>query len=120
MTTALKAEAAADRETYPFHPRLKNVIALFKENEQFKQTRGLIELVSRLLRSVWDRQANDVFLIGPQHFDLSLPEVRKKRTEISGMRDAVAKDLWDAQQSAHAQIIDLQTGKEAATQVGCL
>ena len=27
--------------TYPFHPRLKNVIALFKENEQFKQTRGL-------------------------------------------------------------------------------
>ena len=66
------AEAIADEiaATYPFHPRLKNVIALFKENEQFKQTRGLIELVSRLLRSVWERQANDVFLIGPQHFDL--------------------------------------------------
>ncbi|MDP1648601.1 MAG: hypothetical protein Q8M01_10420 [Rubrivivax sp.] len=28
-------------------------MALFKENEQFKQTRGLIELVSRLLKSVW-------------------------------------------------------------------
>ena len=106
--------------TYPFHPRLKNVIALFKENEQFKQTRGLIELVSRLLKSVWERQANDVFLIGPQHFDLSIPEVRDKLTEISGMRDVIAKDLWDAQQSAHAQIIDLQTGKEAATQVGAL
>jgi hypothetical protein len=26
-------------------------------------------------------------------------------------------DLWDVQQSAHAQIIDLQTGKEAATQI---
>ena len=116
------AEAIADEiaATYPFHPRLKNVIALFKENEQFKQTRGLIELVSRLLRSVWDRQANDVFLIGPQHFDLSIPEVRDKLTEISGMRDVIAKDLWDAQQSAHAQIIDLQTGKEAATQVGTL
>jgi hypothetical protein len=116
------AEAIADEiaATYPFHPRLKNVIALFKENEQFKQTRGLIELVSRLLRSVWDRNANDVFLIGPQHFDLSIPEVRDKLTEISGMRDVIAKDLWDAQQSAHAQIIDLQTGKEAATQVGAL
>ncbi len=116
------AEAIADEiaATYPFHPRLKNVIALFKENEQFKQTRGLIELVSRLLRSVWDRQANDVFLIGPQHFDLSVPEVRDKLTEISGMRDVIAKDLWDAQQSAHAQIIDLQTGKEAATQIGAL
>src|SRR5205809_5278225 len=82
------AEAIADEiaATYPFHPRLKNVIALFKENEQFKQTRGLIELVSRLLKSVWDRQANDVFLIGPQHFDLSIPEVRDKLTEISAMR----------------------------------
>lgn len=116
------AEAIAGEiaSTYPFHPRLKNVIALFKENEQFKQTRGLIELVSRLLKSVWDRQANDVFLIGPQHFDLSIPEVRDKLTEISGMRDVIAKDLWDVQQSAHAQIIDLQTGKESATQIGAL
>ncbi|MEI6784819.1 MAG: hypothetical protein WCQ21_28315, partial [Verrucomicrobiota bacterium] len=102
------------------HPRLKNVIALFKENEQFKQTRGLIEFVSRLLRSVWERKSNDVFLIGPQHFDLSIAEVRDKLTEISGMRDVIAKDLWDAQQSAHAQVIDLSTGKEAATQVGSL
>ena len=116
------AEAIADEisATYPFHPRLKNVIALFKENEQFKQTRGLIELVSRLLKSVWSRNANDVFLIGPQHFDLAVPEVRDKLTEISGMRDVMAKDLWDVQQSAHAQIIDLQTCKEAATQVGAL
>lgn len=116
------AEAIADEisATYPFHPRLKNVIALFKENEQFKQTRGLIELVSRLLKSVWERQANDVFLIGAQHFDLAIPDVRDKLTEISGMRDVIAKDLWDGQQSSHAQIIDLQTGKEAATQVGSL
>ena len=116
------AEAIGDEiaATYPFHPRLKNVVALFKENEQFKQTRGLIELVSRLLRSVWDRKANDVFLIGPQHFDLSIGEVRNKLTEISGMRDVIAKDLWDVNQSALAQVIDLQTGKEAATQVGGL
>jgi len=116
------AEAIADEiaATYPFHPRLKNVIALFKENEHFKQTRGLIELVSRLLRSVWDRKSNDVFLIGPQHFDLSIAEVRDKLTEISGMRDVIAKDLWDSQQSAHAQVIDLSTGKEAATQIGAL
>src|SRR5215813_2811814 len=106
--------------TYPFHPRLKNVVALFKENEQFKQTRGLIELVSRLLRSVWERQANDVFLIGPQHFDLAIQEVRDKLTEISGMRAVIAKDLWDSNASAHAQVIDLKTDKETATQVGSL
>lgn len=116
------AEAIADEisATYPFHPRLKNVIALFKENENFKQTRGLIELVSRLLKSVWDRSANDIFLIGPQHFDLGIQDVRDKLTEISGMRDVIAKDLWDGQQSAQAQIIDLQSGKEAAAQIGVL
>ena len=62
------------------------------QERQFKQTRGLLELVSRLLKSVWERQANDVFLIGPQHFDLSLTEVRDKLTEtheaITRLRDA--------------------------------
>ena len=116
------AEAIADEieATYPFHPRLKNVVALFKENEQFKQTRGLLELVSRLLKSVWERKDNDVFLIGPQHFDLAIPEVRDKLTEISGMRDVIAKDIWDVQRSAHAQIVDLQTGKDAAAQLSAL
>ena len=40
-TASRGAEAIADEitATYPFHPQLKHVIALFKENEQFKQTR---------------------------------------------------------------------------------
>lgn len=116
------AEAIADEiaATYPFHPRLKNLVALFKDNEQFKQTRGLLELVSRLLKSVWERRDNDVFLIGAQHFDLSIPEVRDKLTEISGMRDVIATDIWDAQGSAHAQVVDLKRGSDAATQVSAL
>ncbi|AVX31525.1 putative ATPase, AAA+ superfamily [Carboxydocella thermautotrophica] len=116
------AEAIADEivNTYPFHPRLKNLVALFKENEKFKQTRGLLELVSRLLKSVWERKSNDVFLIGPQHFDLSIPEVREKLAEISEMRDVIAKDLWDVNAAAHAQLIDLSSGSDAAAQVGAL
>lgn len=116
------AEAIADEivNTYPFHPRLKNLVALFKENEKFKQTRGLMEIASRLLRSVWERQDNDVYLIGPQHFDLSISDVREKIAEISEMRDAIAKDLWDANMSSHAQIIDLNTGNDAASRVGSL
>lgn len=121
-TVTRGAESLADEihETYPFHPRLKNVIALFKENEKFKQTRGLIELISRLLRSVWQRNENDVFLIGPQHFNLSDPLVRDKIAEISGMRDVIARDLWDAQKSAHAQQIDAALRNDAATQAGTL
>lgn len=110
------AEAIADEisQTYPFHPRLKNLIALFKENEHFRQTRGLMELVSRLLRSVWEREANDVYLIGPQHFDLSIPDVRDKLAGISGMGDVIAKDLWDANGSAHCQVIDAETQNDCA------
>lgn len=116
------AEAIADEiaQTYPFHPRLKNLVALFKENEQYKQTRGLMELVSRLLKSVWSRPGQDVFLIGPQHFDLSLSDVREKLTEISEMRDVIARDVWDSNSSSHIQVIDLQTGGDAASQVGAL
>ena len=36
------------------------------------------------------------------------------------MRDVIAKDLWDGNASAHAQVVDLKTGQEAATQVGSL
>jgi hypothetical protein len=107
-------------ETYPFHPRLKNVIALFKENEKFKQTRGLMELISRLLLSVWNRKSNDVYLIGPQHFDLSVAEVREKIVEISELQDVIATDLWDINCSAHAQHIDIKRKTDAAAQIGSL
>ncbi len=116
------AEAIADEisSTYPFHPSLKSLVALFKENEGFKQTRGLMELASRLLKSVWERNDNDVHLIGAQHFDMSITDVRAKIAEISDMPDVIAKDLWDKNFSAHAQIIDLNNGNDAASQVGVL
>nr|MDA3832123.1 DUF499 domain-containing protein [Spirochaetales bacterium] len=105
--------------TYPFHPSFKSIVALFKENEKFKQTRGLMELVSRLLKSVWQSN-DDIYLIGAQHFDLSIHEVREKLADISEMRDVISKDLWDSTQSAHAQIIDIANGNQYAKQVGTL
>ena len=116
------AEAMAEEvsKTYPFHPRLKELIALFKENEKFKQTRGLMELASRLLRSVWERKDDDVYLIGAQHFDLSISDVRDKLTDISEMRDVVNKDIWDTNGGAHAQILDANRASDAASQVGAL
>ncbi len=121
-TASRSAEAISDEivQTYPFHPRLKSVFALFKENENFKQTRGLLELVSRLLQSVWSRTDNDVHLIGAQHFDLSIQEVRDKLDEFSGLRDVVSRDLWDSQGEAHAQVLDLKAGNDVTTQTATL
>ena len=120
-TVERSAEALANdiESTYPFHPSFKSIVALFKENEKFKQTRGLMELVSRLLKSVWESN-EDVYLIGAQHFDLSIQDVREKLTEISEMRDVIARDLWDSTDSAHAQIIDINSGNHYAKQVGTL
>lgn len=120
-TVERSAEALAQEiaDTYPFHPGFKSLVALFKENEKFKQTRGLMELVSRLLKSVWE-SSQDIYLIGAQHFDLALPEVREKLADISEMRDVIAKDLWDANQGAHAQVIDLGQHNTYAQQVGTL
>lgn len=121
-TVSRSAEAIAEEIslTYPFHPRLKNLIALFKENEKFRQTRGLMELISRLLRSVWERDSNDVYLVGPQHFDFGIPDVRDQFERIGSLRDVMSRDLWDEGQSAHAQVIDLNAGNDCATQVGSL
>ena len=120
-TVERSAEALANdiESTYPFHPSFKSIVALFKENEKFKQTRGLMELVSRLLKSVWE-SSEDVYLIGAQHFDLSIHDVREKLAEISQMRDVIARDLWDSTNSAHAQIIDINSGNDSAKQVGTL
>ncbi|CAH0344920.1 anti-phage-associated DUF499 domain-containing protein [Bacillus sp. CECT 9360] len=120
-TVERSAEALSNdiESTYPFHPSFKSIIALFKNNEKFKQTRGLMELVSRLLKSVWESK-EDVYLIGAQHFDLSLHDVREKLTEISEMRDVIARDLWDSTYSAHAQVIDIDRGNDYARQVGTL
>ncbi|HOI91882.1 MAG TPA: DUF499 domain-containing protein [Candidatus Rifleibacterium sp.] len=120
-TVERSAEAIANEieATYPFHPSFKSIVALFKENEKFKQTRGLMELVSRLLKSVW--QSNeDIYLIGAQHFDLAIPEVRDKIAEISEMRDVIARDLWNSTDGAHAQVIDLNRGNNYAKQAGTL
>lgn len=120
-TVERSAEALASEieSTYPFHPSFKSIVALFKENEKFKQTRGLMELVSRLLKSVWESN-EDIYLIGAQHFDLSIHDVREKLTEISEMRDVIARDIWDSTDGAHAQIIDLNNGNHYAKQTGTL
>jgi len=59
--TSIEQIAEQVRETYPFHPAFKHLVALFKENEGFRQTRGLMQFAARLLKSVEDRVLDDVY-----------------------------------------------------------
>lgn len=119
--TILKSEEQIADEilgSYPFHPSVKHIIALFKENENYRQTRGLMQFVSKMLKSVWHgEQENDVYLIGCQHLDLKLPDVREEITRIGNLEGALARDVASVSNDAHAQVIDASKGNNAASQV---
>jgi len=116
---ASSIEQIADqiRETYPFHPSFKHLVALFKENEGFRQTRGLMQFTARLLKSVDEREADDVFLIGTQHLDLDDAQVRDEIERIAPkLMPAVTRDITDGG-NAIAEHIDGEFAGDAAQQV---
>lgn len=128
LTEAAKAKAVAKsaelvaeevHASYPFHPSVKNVIALFKENESYRQTRGLMLFVSKMLKSVWERPTNDVYLIGCQHLDLALSDVREEINRISNLQGAISTDIC-SQGAAHAEVIDANMRSDAGSQVARL
>lgn len=122
-TIARSPEQIADEVmgAYPFHPSVKNIIALFKENENYRQTRGLMQFVSKMLKSVWQgKDVGDVYLIGCQHLDLTISDVRDEVNRIGDLEGAMTTDVSAADGSAHAQAIAATRGNPAATQVAKL
>jgi hypothetical protein len=118
--TSIEQIAEQVRETYPFHPAFKHLVALFKENEGFRQTRGLMQFAARLLKSVDDRVTDDVFLIGSQHLNISDMDVKDEINRIApSLQPAISHDISDGG-SAVAEAIDDQLSSDAATQVSTL
>ena len=68
------------RETYPFHPSIRDIVARFAENRGYQKTRALIRLLRLAVRGALAREDN-AFLIGLQHLDFNdqatLEEIRK-------------------------------------------
>ncbi len=118
---AKSAEQIADdvHGSYPFHPSVKHVIALFKENESYRQTRGLMQFVSKMIKSVWARPVNDVYMIGCQHLNLNLMEVREEINKISNLQGAIAHDVASGG-AAVAEIVDGHNHNDAASQCAAL
>jgi hypothetical protein len=118
--TSLEQITEQVRETYPFHPSFKHLVALFKENEGFRQTRGLMQFTARLLKSVDHREMDDVFLIGTQHLNLNDDQVRDEIERIAPkLSPAITRDIADIG-NAIAETIDDDLDSDAATQVNTL
>ena len=117
VAASIEQIAEQVRETYPFHPSFKHLVALFKENEGFRQTRGLMQFTARLLKSVDQRETDDVFLIGTQHLDLNDDQVKDEIERIAPkLMPAVTRDIAD-NRNAIAESIDDELGSDAAEQV---
>ena len=117
------AEQMADEivGSYPFHPSYKDILSLFKENEKFRQTRGLIQFTANLMRGVWANKDEEVFLIGSQYLDFADQETRNQVREIERtLESALASDVYDTDGSSHAQEIDGDRNDRAASQVAAL
>lgn len=117
VASSIEQIAEQVRETYPFHPSFKHLVALFKENEGFRQTRGLMQFTARLLKSVEERGADDVFLIGTQHLNLNDDQVKDEIERIAPkLMPAVTRDIAD-KCNAIAEHIDAELDGDAAQQV---
>lgn len=117
IASSIEQIAEQVRETYPFHPSFKHLVALFKENEGFRQTRGLMQFTARLLKSVDEREADDIFLIGTQHLNLNDDQVKDEIDRIAPkLMPAVTRDIAD-KGNAIAERIDDDLASDAAQQV---
>ncbi len=108
-SVAKSAEQIADEiyRSYPFH------------NESYRQTRGLMQFISKMLRSTWERPQNDVYLIGCQHLNLNIQDVREEIKRISDIQDAIAHDIA-ANGEAVAEMVDANLSSDAGSQVATL
>lgn len=107
------------RETYPFHPSIRDVVARFKENPGYQQTRALIRLLRLAVRNAW-QSSDQVFLIGLQHLDLQHSGTTEEIRKINGhFTNAISKDIAD-RGNALAEQVDAIEGSSTASAVAKL
>ncbi|MGQ0444937.1 MAG: DUF499 domain-containing protein [Beijerinckiaceae bacterium] len=104
------------RETYPFHPSIRDIVARFSENRGYQKTRALIRLLRLAVRGAFASNTN-VFLIGLQHLDFNdqatIEEIRKINPAYM---NAISHDVAD-RGNALAERIDAAEGETTASAV---
>jgi len=104
------------RETYPFHPSIRDIVARFSENRGYQKTRALIRLLRLAVRGAMASNGN-AFLIGLQHLDFNdqatIEEIRKINPAYA---NAISRDVAD-RGNALAEKIDAADGNPTASAV---
>lgn len=111
------------RQSYPFHPSLRDLYARFKENPGFQQTRGLIRLMRTVVTRMYDPQhgwAAGSYLIHPYDID---PNDEAVSAELGGINDKLANALSNDIASggtAVAERVDAELNTDLASKLSRL
>jgi hypothetical protein len=101
------------RESYPFHPAIRDLYARFRENPGFQQTRGLIRLMRLVVARFYggpDPKAGKIQLVHAHDMDLNDREILAEITSINPSLDnAISHDIASNGQ-AIAEAIDANLG----------
>lgn len=97
------------KDSYPFHPSIKDLYARFKENQNFQQTRGLIRLMRQIIRQFYESEkAKSKYLINVFDLDLNdrnmLSFIKPIKTSLEA---AINHDIAQEGKSV-AESIDLE------------
>ncbi len=107
------------RESYPFHPAIKDLYARFRANPGFQQTRGLIRFMRLVVSNIYKKggTAGSQYLIHPHDIDLNDSETLAEINKINpNIENAISHDI-SSKGSAVAEILDDQRGGSDAQDV---
>ena len=95
------------KDSYPFHPSIKDLYARFKENQNFQQTRGLIKLMRQIVRQFYESDmAKNNYLINVFDFNLNEQKMLSHLRQIKpSLEEAINHDIAQDGKSI-AEIID--------------
>ena len=104
------------RDSYPFHPSIKDLYARFRENRNFQQTRGLIRLMRQVVRQFYESgKADKKSLINVYDIDLNNPGTLSYIKQIkSSVENAINHDIAQEGKSI-AEILDAEGEKKNIT-----
>jgi hypothetical protein len=102
------------KDSYPFHPSIRDLYARFKENPGFQQTRGLIRLMRIIISQLYRGErpkAKEKYLVNVYDFDLNDPEMLTAVTQIKpSLTNAIAHDIASSGKAV-AEVIDAAMGE---------
>ena len=106
------------RESYPFHPAIRDLYARFRENPGFQQTRGLLRFMRVVLSDLFELDwINPPYLIHPHMMDLNHRETLAQIQSINPtLGNAISHDIASSGDAA-AEGIDATTGRTDAQDV---